>query len=165
MPVIKFTESRNLDLPPGFRQIRRDDVNKPFSSHDVKMRGYNLGYFYQWSQEPDTLVLVKDGSHGYLDGIILLRFVPGKSQPEKMMIEMLSRNFQSGSSSSGIGTDLLKMAEKHVAGPLGVNEIVIDAVSGLEDYYNNMGYVKTGKEEYDQYWGKIVYMHKILNND
>ena len=81
------------------------------------------------------------------------------------MIEMLSRNFQSGSSSSGIGTDLLKMAEKHVAGPLGVNEIVIDAVSDLEDYYNNMGYVKTGKEEYDQYWGKIVYMHKILNND
>jgi len=165
MPVIKFTESRNLSMPQGFRQIRKDDVNKPFSSHDSKMKGYNLGYFYQWSLEPDTLVLVKEGSHGYLDGIILLRFVPGKSQPEKMMIEMLSRNFQSGSSSSGIGTELLMMAEKHVAGPLGTKEIIIDAVSDLVDYYGNMGYAKTGKEEYDQYWGKIVYVHKYLNDD
>ncbi|WP_393970821.1 GNAT family N-acetyltransferase [Oxyplasma meridianum] len=164
MPVIKFTESRNISLPKGFRQIRKDDVNKPFSSHDVKMRGYNPGYFYQWSLESDTLVLVKEGSFGYLDGIILLRFIPGKSQPDKMMIEMLSRNFQSGKASSGVGNELLRIAENNIASSLGVKEIIIDAVSSLVDYYTSMGYVKTGKEEYDQYWGNIVYMHKYINN-
>ncbi len=165
MAIIKFTESQNFNLPPGYRQIRKDDVNKPFSSHDTKMKGYNLGYFYEWSREPDTIVIVKDGTHGYLDGVILLRFVPGKSRPDKMLVEMLSRNFQAGSSSSGIGTELLSMAEKHVAIPLGVKEIIIDAVSELRSYYSNLGYVETGKEEYDQYWGKIVYMHKILKGN
>ena len=37
MAIIKFTESQNFNLPPGYRQIRKDDVNKPFSSHDTKI--------------------------------------------------------------------------------------------------------------------------------
>jgi len=165
MAIIKFTESKNFNLPQGYRPIRKDDVNKPFLSHDAKMKGYSLGYFYGWSLEPDTLVIVKDGKHGFLEGIILLRFVPGKSQPDKMMVEMLSRNFESGSSSSGIGTELLNIAEKYIAKPIGVTEIIIDAVSELVDYYGHLGYLKMGREEYDQYWGKIVYMHKIINED
>ena len=145
--------------------MRRDDVGKPFLTKDSKMRAYSMKYFYEWSTEPDTLVLVAEGNGNVLKGVVVLRFVPGKNNPRSIVIEMLSRNQLQGMHNSGVGAEMIQIVEDYIAKPLGCPEIVIEAVEDLTDYYSSLGYSSTGKEEYDDFWGKVVYMKKIVSQE
>ncbi len=145
--------------------MRRDDVGKPFLTKDSKMRAYSMKYFYEWSTEPDTLVLVAEGNGNVLKGVVVLRFVPGKNNPRSIVIEMLSRNQLQGMHNSGVGAEMIQIVEDYIAKPLGCPEIVIEAVEDLTDYYSSLGYSSTGKEEYDDFWGKVVHMKKIVSQE
>ncbi len=145
--------------------MRRDDVGKPFLTKDSKMRAYSMKYFYEWSTEPDTLVLVAEGNGNVLKGVVVLRFVPGKNNPRSIVIEMLSRNQLQGMHNSGVGAEMIRIVEDYIAKPLGCPEIVIEAVEDLTDYYSSLGYSSTGKEEYDDFWGKVVHMKKIVSQE
>ena len=165
MPVIRLTENISLRFPAGVRLMRRDDVGKPFFTRDSKMRAYSMKYFYEWSTEPDTLVLVAEGNGNVLKGVVVLRFVPGKNNPRSIVIEMLSRNQLQGMHNSGVGAEMIQIVEDYIAKPLGCPEIVIEAVEDLTDYYSSLGYSSTGKEEYDDFWGKVVHMKKIVSQE
>ena len=145
--------------------MRRDDVGKPFLTKDSKMRAYSMKYFYEWSTEPDTLVLVAEGNGNVLKGVVVLRFVPGKNNPRSIVIEMLSRNQLQGMHNSGVGAEMIQIVEDYIAKPLGCPEIVIEAVEDLTDYYSSLGYSSTGKEKYDDFWGKVVHMKKIVSQE
>ncbi len=145
--------------------MRRDDVGKPFLTKDSKMRAYSMKYFYEWGTEPDTLVLVAEENGNVLTGVVVLRFVPGKNNPRSIVIEMLSRNQLQGMHNSGVGAEMIQIVEDYIAKPLGCPEIVIEAVEDLTDYYSSLGYSSTGKEEYDDFWGKVVHMKKIVSQE
>jgi hypothetical protein len=165
MPVIRLNDNISLRFPAGVRLMRRDDVGKPFLTKDSKMRAYSMKYFYEWSTEPDTLVLVAEGNGNVLKGVVVLRFVPGKNNPRSIVIEMLSRNQLQGMHNSGVGAEMIQIVEDYIAKPLGCPEIVIEAVEDLTDYYSSLGYSSTGKEEYDDFWGKVVHMKKIVSQE
>ncbi|MEM0157318.1 MAG: GNAT family N-acetyltransferase [Thermoplasmataceae archaeon] len=145
--------------------MRRDDIGKPFFTRDSRMRAYSMKYFYEWSTEPDTLVLVIEGKGNVLEGVVVLKFVPGKNNPRSIVVEMLSRNQLEGLHNSGVGADIIQMVENYIAKPLGCAEIVIEAVNDLTDYYSSLGYSRTGHQEYDDFWGKVVYMKKRMMNE
>ncbi|MFG1545296.1 MAG: transferase [Thermoplasmataceae archaeon] len=165
MPVIRINDNISLKFPAGVRLMRRDDVGKPFFTRDSKMKAYSMKYFYEWSTEPDTLVLVVEGNGNVLTGIVVLRFVPDKNNPRSIVVEMLSRNQLQGMHNSGVGAEMIRIVEDYIAKPLGCSEIVIEAVEDLTDYYFSLGYSSTGKEEYDDFWGKVVYMKKIVSQE
>ncbi|WP_298275240.1 hypothetical protein [Ferroplasma sp.] len=84
---------------------------------------------------------------------------PSIEHPERIVIEMLARNYASPGS-SGSGYDLLRVLENNVAKSLQVRRIDIEAVKNLEGYYNSLGYEKTGENYYDSSWKEIVNMTK-----
>ena len=145
--------------------MRRDDVGKPFFTRDSRMKAYSMKYFYEWSTEPDILVLVVEGKGNVLEGVVVLRFVPGKNNPQSIVVEMLSRNQLQGMHNSGVGAEMIKIVEDYIAKPLGCTEIVIEAVDDLTDYYSSLGYSSTGHDEYDDFWGRVVYMKKKMRQD
>ncbi len=145
--------------------MRRDDMGKPFFNPDSKMRAYSMKYFYEWSTEPDALVLVVEGKGNVLDGVVVLKFVPGKKNPQSIVVEMLSRNHLQGVHNSGVGAEMIRIVENCIAKPLGCPELVIEAVNDLADYYSSLGYSRTGHSEYDDFWGKVVYMKKGMSHE
>ena len=112
-----------------------------------------------------TLVLVLEGKGNVLTGVVVLRFVPDRNNPRSIVVEMLSRNQLQGMHNSGVGAEMIRIVEDYIAKPLGCSEIVIEAVEDLTDYYSSLGYSSTGKEEYDDFWGKVVYMKKIVSQE
>ncbi len=163
MPMVILENSVTVQLPPGFRLIRKDDIHKKFTSEDKTMRDYKLSYFYEWNMESNSTVIVRESPDRMIDGVIMFRFVPGINNPEKIVIEMLARNFSMGRGSSGVGSDLLRVVENNIARPMHIGRIEIEAVKDLEDYYESLGYHPEGREHFDSSWKKIVNMVKTFN--
>ncbi len=163
MPLVTLENCVTVKLPPGFRLIRKEDIHKKFTSEDRTMRDYKLSYFYEWNMENNSTVIVRESQDRMIDGVIMFRFVPGINNPEKIVIEMLARNFSMGSGSSGVGADLLKVVENNIARPIHIRRIEIEAIKNLEDYYESLGYHPEGSEYFDSSWKRIVNMVKMIN--
>ena len=159
MPGVVIGHSITVQLPHGYRLIRQSDTGKEFVSEDKKMRDYRLSYFYDWSREDNNIVIVKESHNGGIDGVVMFHLDPSIEHPERIVIEMLARNYASPDS-SGSGYDLLRVVENNVAKSLQVQRIDIEAVKNLEGYYNSLGYEKTGENYYDSSWKEIVNMTK-----
>ncbi|WP_337860923.1 GNAT family N-acetyltransferase [Ferroplasma sp.] len=160
MPEVMISHSINVWLPHNYRLIRKSDIGKKFISEDRKMRDYPLSYFYSWSRDDNNIVIVKESGNGDLDGIIMFRLVPGTAQPDKIVVEMLARNFAIPGS-SGTGHDLLKILENYIAIPLHIKIIEIEAVKSLEEYYKSFGYERINSY-FDTSWKEIVNMEKRI---
>jgi predicted GNAT family N-acyltransferase len=153
--------SKTVQMPHGYRLIRESDTGKKFVSEDRKMRDYKLSYFYDWSREDNNIVIIKESNNGGVDGVIMFRLSPNIDHPDKIVVEMLARNFASPGS-SGVGYDILRVIENFVGRQLGIRRINIEAVKNLEGYYNSLGYEKTGENYYDSSWKEIVNMSKKI---
>ncbi|SMD30343.1 Acetyltransferase (GNAT) family [Picrophilus oshimae DSM 9789] len=157
--MINLKNDIYVNLPRGYRLINKYDVNKRFQSNDKNMRDYKLKYFYEWGLEKNNVVLIKE-SRGNIDGIIMFRFEPDIKDPDRIVIEMLARNFAANNPGSGY---LLLRAVESIASQLGIKKIEIEAIKELEDYYESLGYRSTGKNYYDSSWKDIIIMEKSLN--
>ncbi|MEM0139851.1 MAG: GNAT family N-acetyltransferase [Ferroplasma sp.] len=163
MPNIILENSISVVLPSGFRLIRKDDINKSFKSEDKRMRDYKLPYFYSWNSQSNNTVIVKEAGNGLIDGVIMFRFSPSINKPEKIIIEMLARNFSSNHSNSGVGSELVHVVENNIARQMHIGTVIIEAVKDLENYYASLGYHSSGSEYFDSSWKKVIYMVKNLN--
>ena len=153
--------SKTVRIPKGYRPIRKSDVNLEFESSDRKMRDYHLSYFYDWSRGDNNIVIVRESVRGTIDGVVMFRLVPNIQYPKTIVVEMLARNFAAGGS-SGVGYDLLAVIEHYIAYQLGIERIDIEAVRGLEGYYESLGYSPTDEKYYDSSWKEIVNMTKKI---
>ncbi len=158
MPMVKIKNNIYVELPQGYRLIKSSDTKRLFESHDKNMRDYKLKYFYEWGLDKNNVVLIKE-SHGNIDSVIMFRFEPDLSNADKIVIEMLARNF--AVKSNGSGYLLLKVVES-IARQLGIGKIEIEAVEGLVDYYESLGYINTGNHYYDSSWKEIIIMEKSI---
>lgn len=75
-----------IRLPEGFRLIQREDVDKKFSCLEPRMDRYPLRQYYEWSLEPDALVIVRE-VEAQVAGVQYLTVHGGH-----IMLEMLARN-------------------------------------------------------------------------
>lgn len=48
------------ELPYGFRYIKHTDTKRSLKSFVPEMDRYTLEYYYQWSLEPNSLVVLRE---------------------------------------------------------------------------------------------------------
>ena len=126
-----------MELPEGFRWLRREDIGTPFKTLDKSMDQFPLEAYYEWSLDDDALVIVRERS-GQLAAIVCAR-----ARQDHLMIEMVGRNKLLGL--PGVGAELVALLETHIAPKLGIHEVRLEARPGLVPYYDDV----LGYEEYD----------------
>lgn len=144
-----------IRLPEGFRLIQRGDVDQEFSCGEPRMDRYSLRQYYEWSLEPDALVIVRE-VEGQIAGIQYLTVHNGY-----IMLEMLARNKLL--QYPGAGGDLVRVVERRVAPQLGISEIRMEALQHVVRYYDDvLGYEESGKPYRDSEWGLLTPKRKLL---
>jgi len=144
-----------ITLPEGFRLMRLDDIGQSFSCGEPRMDRYTLRHYYDWSLEPDALVIVRE-----IEGLVAgVQFVTVHSG--YIMLEMLARNKLLDY--PGAGGDLVRVVERVVAPQLGVREVRMEALEHVVKYYDDvLGYEETGKPYRDPEWGLLTPKRKLL---
>jgi hypothetical protein len=144
-----------IRLPDGFRPIRREDISQKFNCGEPRMDRYTLRQYYDWSLEPDALVIVRE-IEGAVAGVLYMTAHGGY-----IMLEMLARNKLLDY--SGTGGDLVRAIERVVAPQLGVTEIRMEALQHVVRYYDDaLGYEETGRSYRDPEWGLLTPKRKLL---
>lgn len=139
-------------LPEGFRLIHESDCGIEFESGAELMDRFRLADYYEWSLEPDSIVLVRE-----LDGrpVALVHITV---HGDHVMIEMMARD---RNSRAGLGLEILALVEKIIAPKLKRIEIRLEAKGEkLADWYASRGYVRFGLPYDDPEWGRLVPMKK-----
>jgi hypothetical protein len=144
-----------IRLPEGFRQIRREDIDKEFSCLEPRMDRYTLSQYYEWSLGPHALVIVRE-VEGQVAGVEYLTVHTGY-----IMLEMLARNKLL--QYPGAGGDLVRVVERSVAPQLGISEIRMEALQHVVRYYDDiLGYEESGRPYRDPEWGLLTPKRKLL---
>ncbi len=144
-----------IRLPEGFRLIQRGDIEQEFSCGEPRMDRYSLRQYYEWSLEPDALVIVRE-VEGQIAGVQYLTVHNGN-----IMLEMLARNKLL--QYPGAGGDLVRVVERRVAPQLGISEIRMEALQHVVRYYDDvLGYEESGKPYRDSEWGLLTPKRKLL---
>lgn len=119
------------------------------------MDTYTLGQYYEWSLEPDALVIVRE-VEGHLAGVQFITVHRGY-----LMLEMLARNKLLDY--PGAGGDLVRVVERVVAPQLGILEIRMEALQHVVRYYDDvLGYEESGRSYRDPEWGLLTPKRKLL---
>ncbi len=144
-----------IRLPEGFRSIRREDIGQKFSCGEPRMDRYTLSQYYEWSLEPDALVIVRE-VESHVAGVQYITV-----HREHIMLEMLARNKLLDY--PGAGGDLVRVVERVVAPQLGIAEIRMDALQHVVRYYDDfLGYEEIGRPYRDPEWGLLTPKRKLL---
>lgn len=144
-----------IRLPEGFRLIRPEDVNQEFSCLEPRMDRFTLRQYYEWSLEPDALVIVRE-VEGKVAGVQYLTVRSGH-----IMLEMLARNKLL--QYPGAGGDLVRVVERIVAPQLGITEIRMEALQHVVRYYDDvLRYEEYGTPYRDPEWGLLTPKRKLL---
>lgn len=144
------------ELPHGFRYIRHTDTKISLKSFVSEMDRYTLEYYYQWSLEPNSLVVLREVE----EKIAAVAHVT--IHDNHVMLEMLVRNkIHSYNGSAG---DLVILVEKLIAPHYGKNEIRLEALNHIVSYYGTRGYEIYGKSYRDDDWGDLTPMRKRLGS-
>jgi len=145
----------HIRLPEGFRLLREEDINQPFSCREPHMDRYTLEDYFKWSRDPNSLVIVRE-IEGKVAGVIFLTV-----HPRHIMLEMLARNKLLDY--RGVGGDLVRVVERVVAPQLGITEIRMEALQHVVSYYDGeLGYEEYGKPYQDSEWGLLTPKRKLL---
>ncbi|NHI02325.1 hypothetical protein DYY67_2007 [Candidatus Nitrosotalea sp. TS] len=144
------------ELPHGFRYIRHTDTKRSLKSFVPEMDRYTLEYYYQWSLEPNSLVVLREVE----EKIAAVAHVT--IHDDHVMLEMLVRNkIHSYHGSAG---DLVILVEKLIAPHYGKNEIRLEALNHIVSYYGTRGYEIYGKSYRDVTWEDLTPMRKRLGS-
>jgi len=115
-----------------------------------------LADYYAWSLEENSHVVVRE-IDGNITAVLYLTI-----HADHIMIEMVVRNKESVYS-KGSGGDLIKAVETIIARYYGKNEIRLEAMEQVADYYTKfLKYEKYDKPYNDYDWGLLVPMRKQL---
>ncbi|MDG6966176.1 MAG: hypothetical protein JRN58_00845 [Nitrososphaerota archaeon] len=119
------------------------------------MDKYPLRQYYEWSLEPEALVIVRE-VESRVAGVQYLMVHGGY-----IMLEMLARNKLL--QYPGAGGDLVRVVERVVAPQLGITEIRMEALQHVVRYYDDvLGYEESGKSYRDPEWGLLTPKRKFL---
>ena len=147
-----------LDLPEGFRLIRKGDRTVPFVIGDPVMGVHPLTEYYEASRRADSYVILR--LMGSRIAAALLMVV----HPEHIELAMLVRN-QRYPEYKGAGGDLVRLIETVVAPQLGKTELRMEALDRkpLVRYYDDVLRYQEYAERYvDPEWGSLVPKRKFL---
>jgi len=143
------------ELPEGIRFIEFGDIEKHVKSFVPEMDKFTLEDYYRWSLEKNSLVIVREMENN-IAGVLYLTI------QDHIMIEMVIRN-KSLPESKGAGGDLIKVVEKIIARYYNKNEIRLEAMDQVVDYYDHiLKYEKYDEPYEDKDWGVLTPMKKRL---
>lgn len=144
------------ELPYGFRYIEYADTTKDLRSFVPEMDRYALLDYYQWSLEPNSLVIIREVE----EKIAAVAHVT--IHEDHVMLEMLVRNkLHSYHGSAG---DLVVLVEKLISPHYGKKQVRLEAMEHIVKYYSGRGYEVYGKSYRDVTWGDLTPMKKRLNS-
>lgn len=144
------------ELPDGFRYIVYHDTKHDLKSFVPEMDRYTLEWYYQWSLERNSLVIIREIE----EKIAAVAHVT--IHDDHVMLEMLVRNkLYSYSGSAG---DLVILVEKLIAPHYGKNEVRLEALNDIVSYYGARGYEIYDKSYHDDDWGDLTPMKKRLDS-
>jgi uncharacterized protein with PhoU and TrkA domain len=144
------------ELPYGFRYIKYADTTKDLKSFVPEMDMYTLLDYYQWSLEPNSLVIIREVE----EKISAVAHVT--IHEDHVMLEMLVRNkLHSYHGSAG---DLVVLVEKMISLHYGKKQVCLEAMEHIVKYYSGRGYKIYGKSYSDVTWGDLTPMKKQLNS-
>lgn len=144
------------ELPYGFRYIEYTDTTKDLKSFVPEMDMYALLDYYQWSLEPNSLVIIREVE----EKIAAVAHVT--IHEDHVMLEMLVRNkLHSYHGSAG---DLVVLVEKLIALHYGKKQVRLEAMEHIVKYYSGRGYEVYGKPYRDVIWGDLTPMKKRLDS-
>jgi hypothetical protein len=147
--------SEHIRFPEGFRPLREEDINQPFSCREPRMDRYTLEDYFKWNNDPNSLVIMRE-IEGKVAGVIYLTV-----HPRYIMLEMLARNKLLDY--PGVGGDLVRVVERVVAPQLCITEIRMEALQHVISYYDNkLGYEEYGEPYQDSEWGLLTPKRKLL---
>lgn len=143
------------ELPEGIRFIEFGDIEKHVKSFVPEMDKFTLEDYYRWSLEKNSLVIVREMENN-IAGVLYLTI------QDHIMIEMVIRN-KFLPESKGAGGDLIKVVEKIIARYYNKNEIRLEAMDQVVDYYDHiLKYEKYDEPYEDKDWGVLTPMKKRL---
>ncbi len=118
------------------------------------MDRFSLSDYFDWSQEPDSLVIVRE-IENRVAGVLYL------TVNEYITIEMVARNKLLDY--VGVGGDLIRVVERYVAPQLGVMEVRLEALPHVVEYYDYfLGYSEYDAPYIHQEWGHLIPKRKLL---
>ena len=154
-PILLTALQNSVRLPEGFHWIVEQDCKEDFKCFHSKMDEYTLFDYFRWSQENDSLVIVRE-IEGKVAGVVYLTV-----HESYIMIEMLARNKLLAY--PGAGSNLIRLVEKSVAPQLGIREVRLHAMPHIVDHYDNvLGYEEYGNQYADKEWGELTPKRKLL---
>ncbi len=143
-------------LPDGFRYVTYHDTAHDLKSFVSEMDRYTLEDYYQWSQDPDSLVIIREIEEK-IAAVVLVTV-----HDDYLMVEMLVRNKLH--SYRGAAGDLVILVERLIAPYYGKSQVRLEAMSQVVTYYRSRGYEIFGKPYNDDNWGELTPMRKRLGS-
>jgi hypothetical protein len=151
-----MTHNLRVNFIEGFRYLIESDSIQMFHTKEISMDQFSLNDYWQWSLEPDSMVLVRE-LDSMVAAVAYLTIHHGF-----VKVEMLGRNL-SHPSSKGSGFDLLRFIETRVARDNGFKEVRLDSIDSMVEQYRKKGYVEIlGASFEDPEWGVLTPMSKTL---
>ncbi|MDE1831868.1 MAG: hypothetical protein KGI02_05790 [Thaumarchaeota archaeon] len=146
-----------MRFPSGIRFVEKNDIHKHIKSFVSEMDEFTLADYYRWSLEENSHVIVRE-IDGNISAVLYLSI-----HDDHIMIEMVVRNKELVSS-KGSGVDLIKAVETIIARYYEKNEIRLESMEQVADYYAKfLKYEKYGEPYKDPDWGLLVPMKKLLS--
>lgn len=143
-----------IRLPEGFKFLREEDSDQPFTTGDSRMDRYMLRDYLQWSALPNDLVILYEAK-GRVAGVVEISVYD-----DYIAVEMLGKNTLVDA--TRVGTKLMSLVE-NIGRQVGIDEIRLEALDSVVGWYDDvLGYQEYADVYYDSDFGRLTPKKKSI---
>ena len=146
---------KKIKLALPFRFIRKSDASKDFHNQLYAVNKVNLASLVG-ENHTNQYVVVYDANP------LVLGFIIFKDTGTHFYIDLVEKNELHSFPTLKPGTQLIDMVER-ISPNYTYKKVVLNAIVGTQDYYEEIGYQKTGKTTNDPVYGNLTEMEKLLD--